>query len=205
MENASKKRRQRHERNIKMFDQFIRKMRETDHRFSDQKTRNYIAPCQRVSGKKFNRSVSLSTFNVPFRDSKLNTQRQFSQAGTDGGMQPPPLSTKQADSLDPTVAWMASVPLTKTPHSFHFDSDPTEVPQALFHHHSAEAPSVEALQASAPTSAEAPKTTSSLAAVKEVEDEVDTPGPQDIQVMAAVEELGEGYHRTPDGYMEAEV
>ena len=200
MENASKKRRQRRERNIKVFDQFIREMRETDHRFSDQKTRNYIAPCQRVSGKKFNRSVSLSTFNVPFRDSKLNTQRQFSQAGTDGGMQPPPLSTKQADSLDPTVAWMASVPLTKTPHSFHFECNSAEVPKE------AEPLSVKALQDSAPTSAEAAKITSSLAVVAEAVDaEADTQGPQDIQVMAAVKELGEGYYRTPDGFLGTEV
>ena len=205
MENASKKRRQRRERNIKMFDQFIREMRETDHRFSDQKTRNYIAPCQRVSGKTFNRSVSLSTLNVPFRGSKQNTQRQFSQAGAVGGTQPLPLSTKQADSLDPTVAWMASVPLTKSPHSFHFGSHSAEVPQALLHHHSAEAPSVEAFQASAPTSAEAAKTSSSLAVVKEVEAEADTQRPQDIPVMTAVKELGEGYYRTPDGFLEAEV
>ena len=196
MENASKKRRQRRERNIKMFDQFIREMRETDHRFSNQKTRSSIAPLRPRSARPTNRSASLapSTSRMPF----LRQPTQETEAVLTGRQWAPPLSTKPADSAEPKVAWVGS-PLTKSQQVFHFECNSAEVPKE------AEPPSVEELQASAPTSAEAAKTSSSLAAVKEVEDEVDTPGPQDIQVMAAVEELGEGYHRTPDGYMEAEV
>ena len=196
MENASKKRRQRRERNIKMFDQYIREMRETDHRFSDQKTRSSIAPLCPGSARPTNRSASLAptTSRMPF----LRQPTQETEAVLTGRQWAPPLSTKPADSAEPKVAWVGS-PLTKSQQVFHFECNSAEVPKE------SEPPSVEALQASAPTSAEPPKTSSSLAAVKEVEDEVDTQGPQDIQVMAAVEELGEGYHRTPDGYMEAEV
>ena len=181
MENASKKRRQRRERNIKMFDQFIREMRGTNHHFSDQQTRSSFA-LRPVTARSTNRSASLATSTSRTRLRRQITQDTEAVLTGRPWQWPPPLSTEQADSAEPKVAWVES-PLTKSAQAFHFDS------------HSAEGPK-EAQ----------PPSTNSLAVVIEVEAETDTPGPQDIQnVITAVEELGEGYYRTPDGFLEAEV
>ena len=197
MEKASKKRRQQRERNIKMFDQFIRKMRETDHRFSDQRPRISIAPFQRVLAKPSNPSASLATSKITLR----RQQTEDTEAVLTGRWWPPPLSTKQADSPDPKVSWPSS-PLTKSLQAFQFRSHSAEVPQTLFHL-SAEPQSVETPEA-APV--EAHQAASSLAVVTEdVDAEADTQGSHNGPVITAAKELGEGYYITPDGFLEAEV
>ena len=195
MEKASKKRRQQRERNIKMFDQFIRKMRETDHRFSDQQPRISIAPFRRVSAKPYSASLATSK-NTIQRQQTDDTEAVL----TGRRWLPPPLSAKQADSPDPKVAW-ASSPLTKSL-SVQFDSHSAEVPQAE-EHQSAEPQSVETPQA-APV--EAAQMASSLTVVTEdVDAEIDTQGSQDSPVITEAKELGEGNYITPDRFLEAKV
>ena len=195
MERASKKRKQKRESNMKRFDQYIKELRGTDHRFSGQQTGNSLASFRRVASKP---SAALATSNAPLR----RQQTHETEAVLTGRWHwPPSSSPRQADSADPKAA---SSPLTNSLHGrLEFGSHSAEVPQIVFQH-STESPSVEALPTSAPTSVEAPKTATSLPAVAEdVEAEVGTNGPKNSQVVAPTEQLNNSYHRTPDGLLEA--
>ena len=200
MERASKKRKQKRESNMKMFDHYIKELRGTDHRFSEQQTRNSAASFQRVASKSFNQAATLATSNAALRRQQT---RETEAVLTGRWCWAPSSSTRQADSSDRKATLS---PLTNPLHGrFEFGSHSAEVPQIVFQH-STESPSVEVLQTSAPTCAEAPKTATLLPAVAEdSEAEVNTNGPQNSQVIAPAEQLNNGYHRTPDGLLEAEV
>lgn len=188
MERASKKRKQKRESNMKMFDQYIKELRGTDHPFSDQQTRNSAASFQRVASKSFNQGATLATSNAALQRQQT---RETEAVLTGRWCWAPSSSTRQADSSDGR---------------FEFGRHSAEVPQIVFQH-STESPPVEAPKTSAPTCVEAPKTATLLPAVAEDSEvaEVDTNGPQNSQVIAPAEQLNNGYHRTPDGLLEAEV
>lgn len=177
-----------------MFDQFMKKMRETDHRFLNSQGRISMASTASLSTllKQTNRSASVVTSRFPLRRQQT-TDTDAVLTGRWKG--PPPLTAKQASSPGPRVAW-ASSPLAKPQQAFQFVGLSAETPRA--------ATSVEPPQVA--TAVEPLKAAISLAVVEEdVDTEAAMQESQDGQVTTQATELSDGYYLTSDGFLEAEV
>ena len=176
-------------------------MRETDRQLLDPQARMSLASTApaslSASLKLTKRSASVASSRFPFR----RQQTEDTDAVLTGRWKgPPPLSAKQATSPSPRVAWTSS-PLAKSHGAFQFYGHSEEMPQVLAPHvpSSVEAPLVA-------TTAKAPQATAALTVVEEdVDTEAIVQESEDDQVTTQATALGEGYYRTSDGFLEAEV
>ena len=121
MEKASKKR----ERNIKMFDQYIRNLRETDQRFSELRPQKSMttSATTRVSA-----SDLQSKNSTPLSAARLNLRRQHTVDAVCSGWWTgrPALNAMQEQLPHPRVAWES----TLTMQVCHFSGVSAEAPQA---------------------------------------------------------------------------